>query len=307
MKPAQVFNHYQKTLELKPAPELPLPKCSTGLEWEFEMGPILRQALGARDNKYLAVHEDGSLRDNGVEVVTVGDGLWGVDLLAAIDYLNKKIAEVSIVRAPPVCNYRTAFHVHIDVRDMEAAQIHNMLLLYALVEIPIFNFVGNDRYNSNFCVPWGRAESQFNVLKSLRDDMSTGEADKLRTLQRYSALNCQAIAKYGTVEFRHMQNDISELKTKQIEFIKIAQKLKKQGIYLYEKGLHGKALFSYFKALTPRELLQATELTMLPTNGWDYPEALMQAAGMVDFQLPKLTDFYDKMFAPFVGKHPNFK
>lgn len=307
MRVAQYFNHHNKALDLQPDQSLPLPRCPMGLEWEFEAAAHLREALGARNNKYFLVHEDGSLRDQGMEVVTVGDGIWGVDLIKAIDYLYGLIGQLAMVGRAPVCNYRTAFHVHLDIRDVDAPIIHNILLLYSLLEIPIFNFVGKNRFDSNFCVPWGRSESQFAVLKALKDGMKPSDAEKIRHLQRYSALNCQAIAKYGTLEFRHMQNDIGEIKTKQVEFIKIVQKLKKSAIEAYEKGLHGQAFFEHLKQLNPAELCNMTDLRVLPTNDWDYVEALIQTAGIVDFPIQKTNDFYDNLYKPFLGNHPNWK
>lgn len=311
MKLASVFGHNDTSRFLEPLNEFPLPKCKIGLEWEWENGTELRQKVaGLARNGYLSIHDDGSLRDQGVEIVTVGDGLYGRDLMEAIKIMAWTARECRILT--PVCNYRTGFHVHLDIRDLEETELHNILILYCLLEKPIFNFVGKDRWRSNFCVPWFRSDAQFTMLKQIElagqfsREVVNSIGNRIKTLQRYSALNCQAIAKLGTLEFRHMENHIDEIETKQVEFIKIIMKLKKAAIEFASRGKHGRILYEYCKEHTARDLMADMDFH-LPTEGWDYPEALMSCIGLVNFDKPAKTTFADLDFDAFTGRHPNWR
>ena len=311
MKVASLYGHVPKKRLLTPDTKWPLPRCHIGLEWEFENGPWLRKAIMEdKSNTYFQLHEDGSLRDAPVEVTTAGDGLFGEDLSTAIDLLDKHIKALTY---PPVCNYRTGFHVHLDIRDMEEKELHNLIILYCFLEKPIFNFVGLDRWKSNFCVPWFRSDTQFDVLKMI-ENVDTGSqglrdaaAISIKSLSRYSALNCQSIAKFGTLEFRHMQNDLAEIKTRQVEFIKLIMHLKRLASLNFERGYHGPAFFDKLKDMTPYDLIRDLGFN-LTTNEWDYPESLMRAVGLVNWKPKKGTlFFYDAIFDRFTGNHPNYK
>ena len=311
MKLAAAFNHVKSKRSYAPSEIWVLPTCHIGLEWEFEMGgPLSRQleALGREGtNHYLSQKEDGSLRDGGVEIVTVGDGMFGKDLADSISLLERAIASLDPAKRP-VCNYRTAFHVHLDIRDLETEEVHNLLLLYCLLEKPIFNFVGKGREDSNFCVPWYRSDAYFSTLKGLQDNKapSNNLVSGIGRMQRYSALNCQSIQRFGTLEFRHMENAIDEIQTKQVAFINIIMSMKAAAAGLFAKGLHGEPLFKYFKEMRPTDLFTFTKFN-LPTTDWDYQEALMLATGLVQFKLPRGSVFNDAILSKYTGTHPNWK
>ena len=305
MKVAGIYGHIPSSRKFKPWTGWPLPECRIGLEWEFEQGNALRLLVGAqKNNVYFMVHDDGSLRDQGVEIVTSGDGLFGEDLLQALREMEDLIR-----RSAPVFNYRTGFHVHIDIRDLEEKELHNLFILYCLLEKPIFNFAGADRWKSNFCVPWFRADAQFPVLKQVETVVTKTQNSlsfAIKNLQRYSALNCQSISKFGTLEFRHLENS-PDVMGKQADFIRIIMLLKKMAVDKFTRGYHGEALFEYLKRQTPGELLRDFGWN-LPTDGWDYPEALMHAVELINFkQTSKADYFFDAVFEKFAGTHPNYK
>ncbi len=304
LKLASVYGHVPSTRKFKPWNGWPLPECKIGLEWEFEHGTALRAAISqSKTNSYFVIHEDGSLRDLGVEIVTNGDGLFGEDLLSALNEIS-----VYVNKTYPVCNYRTGFHVHLDIRDLEEKELHNLFILYCLLERPIFNFAGADRWKSNFCVPWFRADAQFPVLRQVETATTKNQGAvgfAIKNLQRYSALNCQSIAKFGTLEFRHLENSLDIL-GKQADFIRIVMLLKKMAVDKYSQGYHGEALFEYLKRQTPGELLRDFGWK-LPTQDWDYPESLMHAVELVNFKQAEPDFFHDAVFERFVGTHPNYK
>ena len=308
MKIASYYGHVPTPRKLRSNNEWPLEKCNIGLEWEFEQGRHLRALIGKGD-PYFTIHEDGSLRDAGVEVVTSGDGLWGEDLSLAFSGLWDFITNLD-KGGLPVTNYRTGFHVHIDIRDMEEKELHNMLMLYCVLERPIFEFCGRERWKSNFCVPWFRSDAQFDVFKMIEtagDSNIAVVTDSVRRLQRYAALNCQSIAKFGTLEFRHMQNDLQEIPTKQKEFVKITMLLKKLASKKYHEKVTGAALFAQLKEMSPHDLIRELGYN-LPMDNWEYPEALMNSIGLVNFKPSHGGSwFYDAIWDRFTGKHANWK
>lgn len=307
MKLAAAFNHIKSSRKYEKSDVWVLPTCNIGLEWEFEQGGVLKRAVDTAyttgKNQYLVSKEDGSLRDGGVEIVTTGDGLFGKDLEDAITLMDE-FAKA----ARPVCNYRTAFHVHLDIRDMEVEEVHNLLLLYCLIEKPLFNFVGKDRENSNFCVPWYRTDAYFSLLRNLQGNKNPGSSliSGIGKIQRYSALNCQSIQRFGTLEFRHMENANEEITHKQIRFINIVMALKKSATSLFRENLHGEALFNWLKKISGNDLLRHLGLD-LPTDGWDYPDTLMLATGLVQFKVPKNNFFNDAVLNQLSGVPANWK
>ena len=308
MKIASLYGHVPSSRKLYPNREWPIDKCSIGLEWEFEQGRGLRALVG-KGHPYFNIHDDGSLRDNGVEIVTSGDGLWGEDLTLAFSDLMEFINTLSDDQKP-ICNYRTGFHVHVDIRDLEEKELHNMLMLYCVLERPIFEFCGRDRWKSNFCVPWFRSDAQFDTFKIIETADGSNAAyvaDRVRLLQRYAALNCQSIAKFGTLEFRHMQNSVNEITTRQKEFVKVIMLLKKLATQKYQAGYTGQSLFKNLKEMSQYDLIRELGYA-LPMDNWDYPEALMNSIGLVNFNPGKSAGwFYDAIWDRFTGKHANWK
>jgi hypothetical protein len=145
------------------------------------------------------------------------------------------------------------------------------------------------------------------VFKQLANP-ATVSAASIKGLQRYSALNVQAIAKLGTVEFRQMENDGTELLSRQVAFINFVMRLKDTAMSMYRKGLVGEKLFEWAKKSNKQELLDRIGFP-LPTEGWDYSESLMVASLLVPFtqERPLKETFVDSYFAPFYGMHPKFR
>lgn len=291
-----------------------LPKVRIGLEWEIESATMLVDALRnvSRGNGLIEVHADGSLRDGGAEFVTTGSGLFGKDLTMAISLMAKSIEEVWKAfdrRYWPVTNYRTGFHVHIDVRDLSPKSLVNIFLIYTLAEIPIFNFIGRHRYDNNFCVPWHRSELDENMAQDIsrtEANVSNNLITKIKNMPRYSAMNIASLAKYGTLEFRHMENNLSEISTKQIDFINLVMSIRKYAEGLSERFADNLQAFHFLKSLTPRQFLEEVSPRVnLPTENWDYGESLLLATKLLDFPAT-MNDFLDVYFSAFRGTSPYF-
>lgn len=178
---------------------LPLSKCQTGIEFECE-GVKLSGAGELPDNIatfWKAVNDD-SLREGGMEFV-LREPLFGEDLLNSVDTFCKWAIEKNFET-----NYRCGLHVHVDARNMEHDEIISMIIYYALFEPLIFRWVGDDREGSIFCMPFYKAEGCIQDIATAFDAPAQMK-NAFARVDRYGALNLNALAVHGSVEWRHMK------------------------------------------------------------------------------------------------------
>jgi hypothetical protein len=186
---------FLKEQGLKVGENCPDPKGLVGVEVEVEnvlrVNPNVDLLLWQRK-------EDGSLRNRGLEFVT--PPLQAPYVYPALELL------LAGLNSTVQFSKRTSIHVHVNVRNLTIPQIQNMLLTYHLVEPLLFKFVGGNRYNNIFCVPWTTQDgfrlafSQASAEAGLSTLASNGE--------KYSALNLNTMRNFGTLEFRHMPGTI---------------------------------------------------------------------------------------------------
>lgn len=143
--------------------------------------------------------QDGSLRNHGIEFVTAfGVRLDGI--LKILEGFEKEIVEYRRFKEKGAFTFseRTSVHTHLDVRHWTDAQVQNLLVLYTLFEKSLFGFVHPKRSHNIFTIPL-RSWDGMGKINSL-DQM-------LQNMNRYCALNLQALPKYGTIEYRHMEGN----------------------------------------------------------------------------------------------------
>lgn len=95
---------------------------------------------------------------------------------------------------------RTSIHVHVNCQDKTIDQVSSLALLYTVVERILFQFVGNNRDNNIYCIPWEGCRLNHDIVDRIASDPVTS----LKRWQKYTALNLCPLVTYGTVEFRHM-------------------------------------------------------------------------------------------------------
>lgn len=171
-----------------------------GIEVEVEK---CRSTIGLDTNLW-EVKEDNSLRDSGMEFTTRG-GLFGNDLDTAVQNIME-----TAKRNNWNISERTGLHIHMDCRSLEHKEFALLCLLYALVERPIFKFVGDDRDTNVHCAPWFAAQHDLKHISAMmiNENQDTWDAS-IKVIQRYSALNLAALSKFSTIEFRHMKTSFS--------------------------------------------------------------------------------------------------
>jgi hypothetical protein len=177
-----------------------LPNTYVGIELEIEGCRRGVDTLGGLLNQ----HEDGSLRNNGVEAVTCPMKMKFVE-----DLLHRFFTENEITER----NYsdRCSTHVHVNVQDMTMEQVRSIALVYQTVERLLFHaFIGEERENNIYCVPWYQAGFTVAVMEKLALD-----ANQIRHWVKYTALNMLPIREKGTIEFRHLKGtcDVEHIMT----------------------------------------------------------------------------------------------
>jgi hypothetical protein len=137
--------------------------------------------------------EDGSLRNNGCEVITSP---------IRHKYLRSLLDKVVKTHRLTEDNYsdRTSVHVHVNVQDMTEPQLATLFLTYQSVERLLFSFVGEERENNIFCVPLYQAGIATGFVSETPTEFLRG----LRRWQKYTAFNVIPVSEQGTVEFRHL-------------------------------------------------------------------------------------------------------
>lgn len=148
-------------------------------------------------------HQDGSLRNGGVEFVTNG-GLGGQDLYSAFERLTHLLANVVEYQD----TFRCSTHMHVDMLDFTVPQVVNFLLVYTACEPYLFEHCGQYRRSSNFCVPVGDSLPFHKTLISTLYEDCVATRYSGRYTNKYTALNLQPlfgsdrVRPIGTVEFR---------------------------------------------------------------------------------------------------------
>lgn len=227
----ELFGKTPKIARERPSSRFVLPDGLIGLEYEFEGVTKFtwEGAWGQMISPYFGGHNDGSLRDNGVEFV-LREPLFGESLLAAVEAMDT-VSRALRFKA----SYRTSMHVHLDMeRATYPDQILSTAILYALAEPFLYKWVGQARDLCNYCLPWYRHDQHFNLfLKGVRElEGGSGSqvTSKLKALKeyKYSGLNFFSLGDYGTLEFR--QCPVGLEATRVIEWINLIQSMKKYAL-----------------------------------------------------------------------------
>lgn len=123
----------------------------------------------------------------------------------AMDSLIKSQAEAKIK-----FSFRTSVHVHMNVSAMTREQICSVVYLYLLFEEPLINFCGASRKANRFALRLRDAEYMMEAIKL----MFMGEEHAWHRMpmdqMRYSSLNLESMAKYGSLEFRGMRGTMDK-------------------------------------------------------------------------------------------------
>lgn len=146
--------------------------------------------------------KDGSLRNNGAEFVSFPMPVSRVE--SAVKSLFSFKTAHKMAWAGSV---RTGIHVHVNVRDFDQAGLQNFLVTGTLIEPALFGFVGKDREECIYCVPWYRApgdakHAAYLLAPSQTSPFCNRLGHMTQSLAKYSSIFMAPITRIGTVEFR---------------------------------------------------------------------------------------------------------
>jgi hypothetical protein len=168
---------------------------------EFEIETI--QSHGDAE-KYFVIEKDNSLRNSGYEYKC-----GPLDYATTLERFKFLHNTLDYSEEEDAFSERTSIHVHVNVRSLSLAQLRQLTLTYALLEPLFFEFVGEKRAGSIYCVPLS-----YTYLPSLYNKNPVSLVD-LGKWHKYTAFNVLPIRDLGTVEFRHMYgtNDFATFHT----------------------------------------------------------------------------------------------
>jgi len=174
---------------------LPMPDMLVGIELEIENFPVnLEHSFGG-----FTFTTDGSLRSSdigvGIEAITKPVAIKHVPGLLNAFYQRFGVKE---------SNYseRCSTHVHFNTLGLELEQVKTICLLYQTVERLLFRYIGHDRGENIFCVPWYQCNMSYNIVNQMETPDLAHNC--FRRWQKYSAMNLIPMASQGTLEFRHL-------------------------------------------------------------------------------------------------------
>ena len=184
--------------EPKEFKEHPLLLTTDGVGIEIELenarGPLTDHYL-----KYWQRVHDGSLRNNGIELVLRGP-IGGEKVALALQEVQDIIPRKKAER--PVLNERTGLHVHVDVRDLKPKQLKSFLLLAIMFEEIFMRKTGN-RANNIFCCGFKTSDAQLEFVSNIGGMKTTNVNHIFNNVRKYASVNLYSIAERGSVEFRY--------------------------------------------------------------------------------------------------------
>lgn len=169
-----------------------------GIEIEVEGTGLPREV-----NQYWRCEADNSLRGESMEYIFAKP--QPLDKVKAIvKTLEKKFKDIGSVLN---FSFRTSVHVHMNVQELTPERVLSTIYTYLLVEDALMNLCGENRKGNRFCLRLQDAEGLVERLAIAFSDLKNGFGYIPKDTVRYSAVNVEAIPKYGSLEFRAMSGN----------------------------------------------------------------------------------------------------
>lgn len=107
--------------------------------------------------------------------------------------------------------FRTSTHVHVNVSEMKYSSLLNMIYTYLILEGPMMEYCGDVRKNNRFCLRLQDAANLLTVLESVFKDVDGKLYNRIpANMVRYASINLEALAKFGSLEFRGMRGTLDK-------------------------------------------------------------------------------------------------
>jgi hypothetical protein len=106
-------------------------------------------------------------------------------------------------------SFRTSTHVHVNVCELKYSSLLNMIYTYLILEGPMMEYCGEIRKNNRFCLRLQDAANLLTVLESVFKDTDGKRYNRIpANMVRYASINLEALAKFGSLEFRGMRGTL---------------------------------------------------------------------------------------------------
>lgn len=192
LTPATILEYYDASFKGDPDSKF-FSNRQIGLEIEIEKAKTANL-------KYFIIDNDGSLKDQGVELRSVYP-MGGI----LIDASLKEYESYLKLNPNSVFTHRCSIHVHVNVQDLTVGQLTCIILAYICLEELFFSFVSPIRRNNPYCSALADYIDEFTLI------FNGDNYDSFK----YFALNPGVMQKFGSIEFRHLDGtkDLEKLKT----------------------------------------------------------------------------------------------
>lgn len=175
-----------------------------GLEIETESKKAYEVPLFS----YWNTHNDGSLRDFGIEYVLKQPVSMEIELDSALKEWDDKIKkfEIKLIKD----SITTSVHVHLNMLNQTFLTLVNFLVAYTIVENLLIRYSGPDRRSNLFCLPMCDAGETVNNIRDMLSSYYYNKNYGYRFNEnqvKYAALNLAALTTYGSIEIRSFRGD----------------------------------------------------------------------------------------------------
>jgi len=167
------------------------PNLIVGLELEIEGWDVEEEEASHRGFSFTS---DGSLRGASIEAITKPTYSKFVPHLLEGFYQHFEVKQRNY-------SERCSTHVHVNCQNLTKHQLRNVCVLYQALERVLFAWIGEEREQNIFCIPW----YQCNISNKFVYKFLSSTDDTVRRWQKYTALNLLPIREQGTIEFRHLE------------------------------------------------------------------------------------------------------
>lgn len=183
--------------------------------WELEaegwsMQNAKNEFLFNEERTYILITDDGSLKDNGAELITRGP-LQKKELYESL--LEMQYIADNLVNGFSF-SHRCSFHVHLNAQELTPIQLYAFITAYIVVEPLLFKLCEPHRQGNSYCIP-------LNILNITKKSLEQQEYAQTK----YWALSLNRLMDLGTIEIRshHGTSDIVKLQ----KWIKLLQHIYK--------------------------------------------------------------------------------
>ncbi len=191
MKMSTLVGKTLDQFQVRPDPNRP---SDTAVGIEIEVENVSAEGVTL---KFWDTVRDGSIV-NGIEFVS--KPVWGTAIWEALNEVGKLLA-----KEDPYLSFRTSVHIHVNVLEMSPAQLSHFVPLYIMYEPALFRMHETwGRYDNIFCVPVRKSIRVQDGYAALLQDLKNERIRSDYVGYKYSAFNPNALARFGTIEFRHM-------------------------------------------------------------------------------------------------------